>query len=369
MNNRLMNKVRPGSITHVNVGEDGATSNITKFLVKCYSMSELTLGGIFAPKDLIEGSFESLAYVSRTIIALFGVSEKSPPRSPLRPEPSYDGDCQIPPSSMMTSLRRVDLSPSPTPPRDLHVHRSRSLANEMKQNHPRLMPRGSVLGRDVSPDNQTVPPTSKAIIPHRGSPGRNPSPFGRSSLDNEGRPVLDGPVSFPRTVSGSGGQSKQNNPTSNLAAVAEVDEPQAAEKPKLVHGRFQKEIGGSGSREKPRPISNEGSGQNPRRSRPESMVNLGVATNTAGMSKHLKPSALGDDVVGLNLIVREEGKQVVQVVSIFSSPSPSPSSACGISGSTTSFFFRFAEALASCLSDSGAVSVGDSSGRYTKDKI
>ena len=174
MTNRLMNKVRPGSIARVDKGEDGVvrTSNITKFLASCYSTLELSRGDLFHCDDLIEGSFESLARVSRTIIALVEGSENPPPRSPLRPE-----------------------------------------------------------------------------------------------LE-----VLDGPVSFPRTVSGS-------------------------------------------------------------------VVNLGVATNTASTSELLNRSASEDNMVRLTLIVNEEGKPVMQFVSIFFGPSLS--SACGVSRLYGCFFFSF----------------------------
>ena len=181
---------------------------------------------------------------------------------------------------------------------------------------PSLLPKESVFGRDASPDNRSAL-TSKIILPRRVSQGRNPSLLRRSSLDSEGRPVLDGPVPFPRTVSGSGDQSKQSNTTSDPTAVTGMNRSQAMEKPKLVRGRFQSEIDGSSSRRKPRPTSDDGSGQNLRRSRFESMVNLGVATNTASASDLLNRNALEDNAVRPTLIVREEGKPATQFVSIF----------------------------------------------------
>ena len=55
-------------------------------------------------------------------------------RSPLHPKLSYDRTRRMPStSSLTTPLSQVDLSLSSTPPRDLHVHHSRPLANEMGQ--------------------------------------------------------------------------------------------------------------------------------------------------------------------------------------------------------------------------------------------
>lgn len=193
---------------------------------------------------------------------------------------------------------------------------------------PSLLPKDSVFGRDASPDNRTTPPPSKVIIPRRVSQTRNPSFLGRSSLDGEGRPALDGPVPFPRTVSASGDQSKRNNVTSPTA-IAEIYKSQTAERPKPVRGRFQSEIDGSSSRRKPRPTSHDGSDQNPRRSRFESMVNLGVGTGTASASDLLNRNALEDNTVRPTLIVREEGKPATQFVSVLFGPSLSLAPACG----------------------------------------
>ena len=196
-------------------------------------------------------------------------------------------------------------------------HRSR----HSLETAPSLLPKDSVFGRDTSPENRTTPPTSKVIIPRRISQGRNPGFLGRKGLDNEGRPVLDSPVPFPRTVSGSGDQSKQSNTTFDPAATGETTKSQLAEKPKLVRGRFQSEIDGSSSRRKSRPTSQDGLGQNPRRSRFESMVNLGVATNTASASDLLSRNSPEDNTVRPILIVREEGKPATQFVSISFGPS------------------------------------------------
>jgi len=248
---------------------------------------------------------------------------------------------------------------------------------------PTLSPKGSVFGRDASPDNRTTPPTSKVIVPRRVSQGRSPSLLGRSSLDNEGRPILDGPVPFPRTVSGSGDQSKQNNATSDPAVVAGTNRPHAVEKPKLVRGRFQSEIDGSCSRRKPRHTSDDDSGRNPRRSRFESMVNLGVATSTASASDLLNRNSLEDNAVRPTVIVREEGKPATQFVSTLFvllsllSACGAPLMPCLFSNAAAAslrsfqlFFdsmtiFHFSDVSPLCFSNLGTALVGDSSERYT----
>jgi hypothetical protein len=230
------------------------------------------------------------------------LSESPKPITPLSTTPPRKLAVVPRPNDSTESLPQFPRRPS---------HRSRHSLDTT----PSLLPKDSVFVREASPDNR---PTSKVILPRRVSQGRNPSLLGRTSLDNEGRPTLDAAVPFPRTVSGSGDHSKHHNASPDPAGAAEVNKsPQATDKPKLVRGRFQSEIDGSSSRRKPRPTSHEGSPQNPRRSRFESMVNLGVATNTASASDLLNRNALEDNTVRPTLIVREEGKPATQFVSIF----------------------------------------------------
>ena len=235
----------------------------------------------------------------------------------------------LPPGNELSESPKHITPLSTTPPRKLAIIGRASGSTESLPQFPRkpshrprhsldtppsLLPKDSVFGRDASPDNRITPPSSKVIVPRRVSQTRTPSLLGRRSLDGEGRPVLDGPVPFPRTISASGDQSKQNNASSDPAVIAEIDKSQAAEKPKLVRGRFQSEIDGSCSRRKPRPTSHDGSN---RRSRFESMVNLGAATNTASASDLLNRNPLEDSMVRPTLIVREEGKPATQFVSAF----------------------------------------------------
>ncbi len=68
---RLMNKLRPGSIGRIDPREDGKLrmSNVTKFLASC-SANGLSPEDIFHRDDLVEATSDSLARVSKTIIAL-----------------------------------------------------------------------------------------------------------------------------------------------------------------------------------------------------------------------------------------------------------------------------------------------------------
>ena len=304
------------------------------------------------------------------------------------------------PGSELSDGPRPVTSLSTTPPRKLAIvgrsndsteslpqfprrpsHRSRHSLDTA----PSLPPKDSVFGRDASSDDRTAPPASKVILPRRVSQGRSPNLLGRSSLDSEGRPVLDGHIPFPRTISASGDQPKQNNAYSEPSVVAEINKPQVMEKPKLVRGRFQSEIDGSSSRRKRLPTSHDGTGQNPGRSRFESMVNLGVVTSTASASDLLNRNALEDNTVRPTLIVREEGKPATQFVSLFLYLSPPFLSSCGIPNSACFFhvvvtllhlvllrlfsalwlFFCFADTLVLRFSNLGIVLAEDSSERCT----
>ena len=253
------------------------------------------------------------------------LSESPKPITPLSTTPPRKLAIVGRPNDSTESLPQFPRRPS---------HRSRHSLDTTSS----LLPRDSVFGRDVSPDDRAAPLASKVLLPRRISQGRSPSLLGRSSLDSEGRPVLDGSIPFPRTVSSSCDQSKQNNTGADPAVVAEINRPQAGEKPKLVRGRFQSEIDGSSSRRKRLPTSHDGMGQTPGRLRFESMVNLGVATNTASASDLLNRNALEDDTVRQTLIVREEGKPATQFVSVFLySPYPSLLSNCGVLNSARRF--------------------------------
>ena len=82
--NRLMNKLRPGSIARIDPREDGKLrmSNVTKFLASC-SANGLPPEELFLRDDLIEGTSDCLARVAKTIIALVKWAE-----TPSVPTPS-----------------------------------------------------------------------------------------------------------------------------------------------------------------------------------------------------------------------------------------------------------------------------------------
>ena len=135
-----------------------------------------------------------------------------------------------------------------------------------------------------------------------------PFPSGRASGEISSTPPQQ--VHFPpdlKTSKGSGGSGSE-------------------ERPRLPRGRFQSEIDGASARRKPRPQSYDDAGAKPRRSRFESMVNLGVGSSTASASD-LMPRSEGS-AVRQTLIVKEDGKPPTQFVSIIYSHQLSSADGC-----------------------------------------
>ncbi|KZT09938.1 uncharacterized protein LAESUDRAFT_756159 [Laetiporus sulphureus 93-53] len=183
-----------------------------------------------------------------------------------------------------------------------------------------LLPKDPLLRRDSSPDNISGQSPSPRIILRRNSSRNGPHrngiyiPRGDScSRDSDAR------VPFPRTVS-----AEHTAPPSPLDRAG-VQSPEAADdapkskvnssndRPRQPRGRFQSEIDGSSSRRKPRPNSYDEMGAKPRRSRYESMVNLGVVTSNASASDLLSNPTLQDgSAVRQTLIVKEDGKPSTQ---------------------------------------------------------
>jgi hypothetical protein len=87
--------------------------------------------------------------------------------------------------------------------------------------------------------------------------------------------------------------------------------------PSLIpRGRFQSEVDGSSSRRRPRPNSYDEFGAKPRRSRFESMFNLGVASGEqASASDLMARDATEGSMSRQTLVVREEGKAPTHFVS------------------------------------------------------
>jgi len=271
---------------------------------------------------------------------------------------------------------------SATPPRKLAIVGKANGSTESLPQYPRRPSHRSrhsidtpvsLLPRDASPDNRTALLTSKVIVPHRVPQSRIPSYFGRGNVDDERRPTPDARVPFPRSVSASRGQLRGDDAISNPASAVEVDKPWVAGRPMLIRGRAQSEIDNSSSKRKSRPTSTDVSDRNPRRSRFESMVNLGVAADTASDPLNRNAPEKARPV----LLVREEGKPTTQFVSIFSGSSLFLFPVCGDMGGVhfshtdlSLLFgfvtgFHFSDTLLCYLSNSGTVLAGDSSERYT----
>ncbi|THH01041.1 hypothetical protein EW026_g1570 [Hermanssonia centrifuga] len=179
---------------------------------------------------------------------------------------------------------------------------------------PGLLPKESLLRRDSSPDG--VPPPSPRIMLRRNStrtgPHRNGIYIPRNESDDS--PATEElPVPFPRTVSGEHFSTPPqvygvHFPPELTKAPSGTSSNE--ERPRLPRGRFQSEIDGASARRKPRPQSYDDAGAKPRRSRFESMVNLGVGSGTASASDLMSRSE--GSAVRQTLIVREDGKPPTQ---------------------------------------------------------
>lgn len=192
---------------------------------------------------------------------------------------------------------------------------------------PGLLPKEQVLRRDSSPD--AGPPSPRIVLRRnstRTGPHRNGVYVPRSdsrSQDSENR------VPFPRAVSaehapGHGQDHSRESTPPASSTTSKPGSPGPHDKPRQPRGRFQSEIDGSSSRRKPRPNSYDELGAKPRRSRYESMVNLGVVTSNASASDILTRDPYEGSAVRQTLIVKEDGKPPTQFVCIpklcFSSP-------------------------------------------------
>lgn len=107
--------------------------------------------------------------------------------------------------------------------------------------------------------------------------------------------------------------------TASSIASGSLQQQQAQQQPPPPRGRFQSEADGASSRRwRPRPNSYDEFGAKPqRRSRFESMVNLGVASGiNASASDLMARDATEGSVSRQTLVVREEGKSPTHFVSI-----------------------------------------------------
>lgn len=191
---------------------------------------------------------------------------------------------------------------------------------------PGLLPKDP-LRRDASPDG-SVPPTPRVMLRRnstRTGPHRNGVYIPRNS--DEPKSSDDDLVPFPRTVSGEhsstppslgiqfpGSSTTALDVSNSSKAAAASGQPTSApnERPRQVRGRFQSEFEGS-SRRKPRPNSYDEMGAKPRRTRFESMVNLGVGSSNASASDLMQRDSYEGNT-RQTLVVREDGKPPTQFV-------------------------------------------------------
>lgn len=168
-----------------------------------------------------------------------------------------------------------------------------------------LMPKTSVLRLDASSENS---PGSKVILRRqstRNGARRNGVYYPRNSIDDPGTPKDDDPpiVPFPRAVSGEHAARATPSPDST-ARGGVTNNPDA---PRL-RGRFQSDVEDHRARRCSRPTSHEELGR-PRRSRYESMVNLGVASANVSASDLMSRDSGDGSAVRQTVIVKGEGKQ------------------------------------------------------------
>ena len=239
------------------------------------------------------------------------------------------------------------LPPSPTARRP--THRARHSVDT-----PVLAPRDSLLPRDSSPDPGTLGsglPPSARVVPRRNST-RSGIAGQRNGIYMPRRSSLeDGPnkgeaadpsvaIPFPRAVSGENAPSHSsfNAPSplsdsierissnergtgtcsvSDAGSRSTLDVGSGPTQPPPPRGRFQSEVDGASSRRRPRPSSYDEFGAKPRRSRFESMVNLGVASGAnASASDLMARDATEGSVSRQTLVMREEGKSPTHFVSV-----------------------------------------------------
>ncbi|KAI9435345.1 Pkinase-domain-containing protein [Lactarius indigo] len=194
----------------------------------------------------------------------------------------------------------------------------------------------ALLRRDSSPDTASLGlgPSPGRVALRRNSTrgGRGSGTYvPRRSSPDDGGSGGDGdslvPIPFPRAISGEYGGALSSSPFGTPSqsqspsfdpverapsnergaspSAGNVNSPSSL----LPRGRFQSEVDGASSRRRPRPNSYDEFGPKPRRSRFESMVNLGVASGEqASASDLMARDATEGSVSRQTLVVREEGK-------------------------------------------------------------
>ncbi|KAF6761708.1 STE/STE11/cdc15 protein kinase [Ephemerocybe angulata] len=154
-----------------------------------------------------------------------------------------------------------------------------------------LLPKESL--RDASPDSSTTASSrvmlrrhsTKPVVPRTGSRGpRND--------DSPARTSTDSPVPFPRTVSG-----EQANGLPSASSGSSGGDTAVLEGRPRLRGRFQSDVESSSARG--RADSRDDVSARPKRTRFESMVNLGTSSNGANSLDGSSPRSL---------VVKEDGK-------------------------------------------------------------
>lgn len=162
-----------------------------------------------------------------------------------------------------------------------------------------LLPKESL--RDASPDSSTTASSrvmlrrhsTKPVVPRTGSRGpRND--------DSPARTSTDSPVPFPRTVSG-----EQANGLPSASSASSGGDTAVLEGRPRLRGRFQSDVESSSARG--RADSRDDVSARPKRTRFESMVNLGTSSNGASASDLLARDSL-DGSSPRSLVVKEDGK-------------------------------------------------------------
>lgn len=221
-----------------------------------------------------------------------------------------------------TGRERQSSSPSPisiSPPRKLAIIGTSRLSESLDSISRRpthrarhsvettvMGPKESILRREASPDG--VPSSGPRVVLKRTSNNQRSGSYlpRTTSLDSkhDGDPL----VPFPRTVSRENGSI---SPAPSFDGQPGLD----SDKPRQHRGRFSSDIEGMNSRLRGRPSSYDELGNKARRTRFESMVNLGVESNNASASDLLSRDSLDGSAVRQTLIVLEEGKLPTHFVS------------------------------------------------------
>jgi hypothetical protein len=169
-----------------------------------------------------------------------------------------------------------------------------------------LAPKESVFRRETSPDS--TPLSGPRVVLRRTSTTKRgvyvprSSPRASTEFKNGGEPL----VPFPRTVSGENGSSSP--------AASSNDQPRSDDDHSR-RGRFHSDIEGMSSRRHARPSSYDELGNKPRRTRFESMVNLGIRSSNISASDLVSRDSVDGNAVRQTLVVQEDGKPPTHFVS------------------------------------------------------